>query len=412
MQFSPGGAGPRPAAASQAACAWSPDRFAHCSIFRSLFHISMSCAAVFQIGSLGDSIVSVPVVRSLRDLLPECSEYVLVSRFETRMNVMPNHIFDMAWKPRHVVYYRGAGNKIAKAASVASALARLRFYRPRYCVYLLPSERSQTQVDRDAQFFRLAGVKELVGFRTLPQQDRKWSSNPKVQNTEAYLRFRRVWGEHAGEKFPKYAATPIIRPDDKTAARVQEWLQRVRMFPDRQLVALCPYSNYPSRTLSDETIVDLLKRLHDIAGVETVLLGGGKDSAAAERAIAASKTGLNACGLFSPSESAALLKYCVLAICSESGPMHLAGAVGTPTVVTFSRINKDLDQWLPLGKGHTVLYQDNLDCAGCGLTHCKVEGHPCMSRFSSATIFSAAFARLRQLPVLPEMHPGAQVVRW
>lgn len=372
----------------------------------------MSIAAVFQIGSLGDSIVSVPVLRSLRDLLPDCSEYLLVSRFETRMNVMPHHIFDMAWKSKHRVHYRATGNRVAKAASVGGALMRLRYYRPRYCVYLLPSERSQWQVDRDAKFFRLSGVKELVGFRALSEIERSWRNYPKVENTEAYLRFSRAWGDRAADKFAKYAAAPLLEPDDAATAGIQGWLELSRRSPERPLVAFCPYSNYPARTLPNRTVIELLQRLRDAADVETVILGGVKDWEAAETAIVMSKTGLNACGLFSPSASAALLKRCALAICSDSGPMHLSAAVGTPTVITLSRINKDLDQWLPLGNGHTLLYQENVNCAGCGLKHCTVKGHPCISRFTSDVIFSAVLARLRGLPLRPEDRFGAQVVNW
>src|SRR5437868_8794851 len=96
-------------------------------------------AAIFQIGSLGDSILSVPVLRSLRELLPDCSEYLLVSRFDSHMKVMPSHVFEMVWEPKYRIDYRGAGDWLQRIGSGASTLSRLRYFRPHYCIYLMPS---------------------------------------------------------------------------------------------------------------------------------------------------------------------------------------------------------------------------------------------------------------------------------
>ena len=91
--------------------------------------------AVFQIGSLGDSIVSLPTLLSIKELLPDCSEYLLVSRFDSKLKVLPSDIFDMAWKPSLKLQYA------PRLLSVASTLVKLRYYRPKYCVYLMASER-------------------------------------------------------------------------------------------------------------------------------------------------------------------------------------------------------------------------------------------------------------------------------
>jgi len=42
-------------------------------------------------------------------------------------------------------------------------------------------------------------------------------------------------------------------------------------------------------------------------------------------------------------------------LCHDSGPMHLAAAVGTPCVAVFSRHNPP-GRWFPYGPDHTVLY--------------------------------------------------------
>lgn len=78
---------------------------------------------------------------------------------------------------------------------------------------------------------------------------------------------------------------------------------------------------------------------------------------------------INFCGKLSPRESAAALKYAALFIGHDSGPMHLAAAVGTPCVAIFSARNLP-GVWFPYGKEHKVIYHQT-ECFGCGLELCK-----------------------------------------
>ena len=64
---------------------------------------------------------------------------------------------------------------------------------------------------------------------------------------------------------------------------------------------------------------------------------------------------LNLCGKLSVRESAAVLSFARLFFGHDSGPMHLAAAVGTQCVAIFSRHAKP-GCWFPFGKQHIVLY--------------------------------------------------------
>jgi ADP-heptose:LPS heptosyltransferase len=359
----------------------------------------MSICAVFQIGSLGDTIVSIPALLSIKSLLPDCSEYLLVNRFESSLRILPNQVFDMVWKPTHQLSYVGSGSKIRQSCSAAPLLAKLRYYRPRYGVYLMPVDRSQRKIDRDKLFFQAGGVRELVGFRTFTDFELQAGSAPTLSDTQAYLRFRRLWNEASDEKYPSFSAVPLLKPGAEARERVKTWLQSTRRYPDRRLVAFSPYSNSSSKNLSQEVISELLLRLETSLGVEIVLLGGKKDFTPAAAAIAAAQAGRNACGAFPLEESAALLQTCDMALCVDSGPMHLAGALGVPLVAAFSRMNDQLGRWFPLGGRHTILYRE-VECAGCRLSECNVAGHPCMRNISVDQIVRAVSARLNGLPIL------------
>jgi ADP-heptose:LPS heptosyltransferase len=52
-------------------------------------------------------------------------------------------------------------------------------------------------------------------------------------------------------------------------------------------------------------------------------------------------------------ELIALIQRCEVLVCNDSGPMHIAGALGVPTVAVFG---SGIQQWFaPLGEGHIPL---------------------------------------------------------
>ncbi len=387
------------------------DPFARAFVF-ALFE-RMSLAAVFQIGSLGDSVVSLPSLRSIPDILPDCSEYILLTQSEENGKIAPTDVFDMSWKPIRRTAYRARVPVIRRSCSALSLLGRLRYYRPKYAVYLMPAERSAQDIERDRLFFRAAGIRQLIGFR-LPfsHTDLPPISASGICRTEAYMRFRRLWNEAAEEKYAAYAKPPLLHPRPEAAQRIAEWLQSTRRTRERPLVAFSPYSNSLSKDLSQDTVVQLLQRLEFALGVEVVVVGGSKDFPRAQSAVMAARAGLNTCGMFSLEESAALIQSCRLAVCVDSGPMHLAGALGIPCVIVFSRTNTQLGRWFPLGERHTILYR-NVECAGCRLTKCKFENHPCMVDVTADQISAAVKNALNGAKRIPEIGVnGTEMLFW
>jgi ADP-heptose:LPS heptosyltransferase len=360
---------------------------------------------LFQIGSLGDSIVSLPAVRSLRELLPDCDEYIIVDRFDDATKILPAEVFEMAITSRKRLSYRGpsAGSAPLRAWSVVALAAKLRYYQPYYGVYLMPSDRTEPQIARDRRFFKFAGVKQLVGFRTVDQD----GTGP--ESGEAFLRCKRLWGELSQDQFAIHSEAPLLEPKESAERVVSRWLDDHRRFPFREIVALCPYSNWASKDLAPKTASNLIQRLEREANVEVVVVGGSKDRTAAQSVVEDSGAGLNGCGAFSIGETAALLRRVKLAVAVDSGPMHLAAAVGTPTVVVYSRTNPRLDRWFPLGTGNTVLYRE-VPCAGCGLAVCPVSDHPCIDGVGVDEIWDAALSSLFASDT-PEIRGGTKVLK-
>jgi ADP-heptose:LPS heptosyltransferase len=97
-------------------------------------------------------------------------------------------------------------------------------------------------------------------------------------------------------------------------------------------------------------------------------------------------------GRLSLVELAAVLDRAALMIGADSGPAHMAAAVGTPTVVLFSGTNCQ-EQWRPPGEHVTVLAHD-VPCRPCHQKKtCPVDGHPCMTGITPEQVAEAVRKR-------------------
>ncbi len=75
----------------------------------------------------------------------------------------------------------------------------------------------------------------------------------------------------------------------------------------------------------------------------------------------------------------ALLNRCTCVISNDSGPMHIAAAVGTPVLGIYGPTSPLLQG--PFGDKHVTVSKQGLRCLGCNLTKCPI-GHPCMLELS------------------------------
>jgi ADP-heptose:LPS heptosyltransferase len=132
--------------------------------------------------------------------------------------------------------------------------------------------------------------------------------------------------------------------------------------------------------------IDLISR-----GVTIVLIGGPEDYLMCEDLASQIGSGANLAGKLSLSESCALLRRCDLLLCVDSGPQHLAAAVGTACVALFSQRNQRR-RWYPYGSNHIVL-EGSVECHTCLLDTCPNDNR-CMKQISIEDVLAAAYEKL------------------
>ncbi|HMA47665.1 MAG TPA: glycosyltransferase family 9 protein [Frankiaceae bacterium] len=75
-------------------------------------------------------------------------------------------------------------------------------------------------------------------------------------------------------------------------------------------------------------------------------------------------------------------------VVGNTGPAHLAAAVGTPVVSLFAP-TVPVERWAPYTPDRIVLGDLSIGCAGCRARACPVAGHPCLSRIDVQEVLAA-----------------------
>ncbi|HWB13259.1 MAG TPA: glycosyltransferase family 9 protein [Pirellulales bacterium] len=124
---------------------------------------------------------------------------------------------------------------------------------------------------------------------------------------------------------------------------------------------------------------ELLGRAIVQYGASVVLVGGKGERPIADEVLGGKPwPGVqNWTGRVSVAEMAAVIQQADLFVGADSGPAHLAAAVGTPAVVLFSGTNRPR-QWRPWGK-RVAVARHAVVCSPCHLTKCPLADHPCMT---------------------------------
>lgn len=236
----------------------------------------------------------------------------------------------------------------------------------------------------------------------------RWRTYPKhrVARTTLIRTKQNVYRDrrHVAERYFDAARDLDVRPDDgsleffiRRAAidGAKRFLADQRLGLERTLVAVVPGAQHATKQWPLRSWQHLVMRL-TTTGFDVVVLGGpaeqrlGEDVAAAGAERAAS-----AAGRFDIGGTAALIKHARCVVAGDTGPMHLATAVGAPVVALYGPTVEAFG-FFPYHARATVLERD-LDCRPCsaiGGAHCPLKHHHCLSLITPDEVLEA----IRRLP--------------
>ncbi|HEU4402014.1 MAG TPA: glycosyltransferase family 9 protein [Candidatus Polarisedimenticolia bacterium] len=185
------------------------------------------------------------------------------------------------------------------------------------------------------------------------------------------------------------AAAPVLYVTNEEKGEAQARLAALGAGVPR--VAIHPGGFYPSQRWSPERFAELISALTGRTGAACVVLAGPGEEDLARRIGAATTDALQA-GPLTLRSLMAMIACCDLFIGNNSGPLHIAGALGVPTVSLMGPT--DPRRFAPRGPADRVLRRP-LPCSPCRRGHCW--HHTCLRAVEPGEALAEAEAALAAL---------------
>jgi heptosyltransferase-3 len=340
---------------------------------------------VYRLGSLGDTVVALPALHLVRRAFAGAELSLLTNRPVASKAAAMEAVLGPEFFGEVTDYPIGMRDP-ARLFAVSQHLRAGRFD----VLVNLSAARGRLKALRDKCFFRLSGIRRVVGTPTA-REDFEVVTLPGTDLYESEsLRLLRRISELGAIDLNDAACWDLqLTPAERQAGE--------RFLPplDVPTIACCFGTKMQAKDWELSNWRELVARLRGaLRGWRLVVIGSADESKRAEQCVSGwHGPVVNLCGQMSPRESAAVLEKCAIFVGHDSGPMHLASAVGTPCVAIFSARNLP-GQWFPARHGHTVIYHKT-DCFGCGLETCVAERKRCIMSITVDEVFGAVMASLR-----------------
>jgi heptosyltransferase-2 len=329
---------------------------------------------------IGDLLLTTPVFKSLREHYPASFIAALVSS-ATRAIVDGNPYIDEVIVLDKEKKHQG----FLATLRLAQEIRRRRFD---VAVILHPTVRVHF-------LCYLAGLRERIGYdrkapyfltRTIPHRKQEGARHESAYNFDLL--------EPLGVTT---ASQEMYMPVDASSERaIEEVLRKNGLEAAPRLVALHPSASCPSKRWPLDRFGHVIDALVRQEKARVVIIGGpGHEGFGRDLARLAREQVVDLSGQLDLGALASLLRRCRLLISNDSGPVHLAAAVGTPVISIFGRRQPGLSprRWAPLGASSVSLHHET-DCAPC-LAHACVRGFKCLMAVTEDEVLGHARRILR-----------------
>jgi ADP-heptose:LPS heptosyltransferase len=310
---------------------------------------------IYRLGSLGDTVVALPCFHKIAQTWPNAERIVLTNRPVNSKAAPLEAVLGRGGLIHRTVTYPVG---IRSLTGLMDLGRHIRSLEADVLVYLA-APRGLPNTLRDALFFKWCGFDEIIGL-------------PYTHDLQQCRYIESPWNSCGGaqeyecERLARCIASlgPIDLEDPKMwDLRLTE--REIRA-GDAMLDSLAGAAYFAINTGGKINAKDwglrnwqkLLARLtREYRHMGLVIVGAADDSVSAQLlARAWSGPVVDLCGKVSPRESAAALRHAVGFIGHDSGPLHLAAAMGVPCVGLFGNLNVP-NRWHPRGARHRIIHR-------------------------------------------------------
>lgn len=250
----------------------------------------------------------------------------------------------------------------------------------------------------------LAGIKERIGYKKdmrgifltekIPMPSRK---SPRMHQSDFYITLIKIISEVRSQK-PEVRINKVsfYIPEDIQDSVDKFWDEK-GLSKKSPLIGMNIGASYGSaKRWFPERFAELGDMIYSELKGEVILFGGSGDfNIEAEIKGRMNNKAISMVGKTTLKSLAAMIKRCHLFITNDSGPMHIAAAVGTPIVAIFG--STDPNETSPLS-GNYKIVRKSVDCSPCWKRECPTD-HKCMELIGVSDVMNAVMEMLGKLGV-------------
>lgn len=322
---------------------------------------------------IGDAAMSLPTLWNIREALPDIHLSVLAPGWSAGLYEICPAVDEVILTPP-----KGLLSEITAARN----LARGNFD----AAFILPNS------FRSAVAPALARIPERWGYATdhrggLLSRAVRLPSRAASEHTVLYYRelLAEAGIEWRGERFD-------IELSDRTLQEAEEIIKRNGGGRETLRVGFSPGAAWgPSKRWPADRFASVARRLIESNGIEALIFGSDADTELVGKIVAeAGDRAVGLAGAFPELRHlAAAVSGCSLLFTNDSGPMHIAAALGVPVLALFGPTDERRSgPWGPAKRAVVIARAPH--CRPCYNPDCTEPGHPCMEEISVDEVISSA----------------------
>jgi len=324
---------------------------------------------LLQLQQVGDSVIVSPLLRALRARYPDLVIDILTTPIGAAVHRASPHL-----RRQHVV--RGAWLPVLRAVRAE-----------RYdCVMACVNQVSF----RYGVIARATGAPRRIGF-DVDGGGLLYTDRLPVPAGVDYLRANLALAAAVDAE----VGPPVEEfwHDAADAASIEDALGARNVAPGTTLAVLHPASNWQSKTWYADRWAAVADHLRDREGLLPVFVGSAADAPLIDEIRALMRGGSTSlAGATTLTSLAALMARSELCVVTDSGPRHIAGALGRPVVTIMSSLDRP-ERWV-LDRPQEIVLRTDPPCAGCLRMTCS--HRLCMELVSVERVLDACGALLRR----------------
>lgn len=336
---------------------------------------------VIALKRVGDTIHSIPAYRAIKESLPQSQVTVFADSYVKDILERINSIDNL------VTYEKEFS--LQKKAKIVKKLSQSRFD--------LAVDLTCDYTFEGVLLSYLSGARYRVGYNTY---GRGFLFNKAVKHEggtphaiDEILNIVKSINLDTKDKSLRISAS---KEDEET---IRQFLREKDVKEMDLLIGIHPGGHYPTQRWLNERFAEVGDEVIKKYKAKVVLMGGPKEEKLVSQI---EKKMINDPLIFFNQpigKLLALIQSCHLLICNNSGPLHMATALGIRTVSTMGPTIAE--RWWPYGEGHVVIQKD-LPCISCNEGYCRLKTHDCMRLITLEDVLKAIDLQISKIKRIKE----------